>query len=247
MSEKVRIRFSKRDDARFLSHHDLIRAFERMLRRAALPFRSTEGFHPKPKMAFASALGLGIVGHEEVVEIEFSEVLAPDEVRGRLSAQSLPGLAIRSVTPVAKKTVAQPARATYWLGLTSPPLDAIVRARAVEGLADRVTQTLAAAELWVERARPQKKRLNLRPYLENLLLQTEGLSMTLAITPQGAARPEEVLTLLCVDEVLSEGGVLERTRLELIDEHPIHAAMAPSAAAHDPVSDHSAEYARFPA
>ena len=83
---KVRLRFSKTGDMRFLSHHDLMRLLERLLRRASLPFRSTEGFNPKAKITFASALSLGIIGHEEVVEIELDgdhsaesviEVLSP--------------------------------------------------------------------------------------------------------------------------------------------------------------------------
>jgi shikimate kinase len=52
---------------------DLMRTFERMLRRARLPFRSTEGFHPQPRMVFALSLSLGAVGLEEVVELELTE------------------------------------------------------------------------------------------------------------------------------------------------------------------------------
>lgn len=40
--EKVRVRFRKGGDLRLVSHHDLMRTFERMLRRASLPFRSTD-------------------------------------------------------------------------------------------------------------------------------------------------------------------------------------------------------------
>src|SRR5208337_354493 len=64
--EKVRIRFRKGGDLRLVSHHDLMHVFERMFRRAALPFHPTEGFNPKPRMAFALSLALGIVGCEEV-------------------------------------------------------------------------------------------------------------------------------------------------------------------------------------
>src|SRR5439155_20976241 len=67
---KVRLRFRKGGDLRLVSHHDLMRCFERMLRRAGLPYRSTAGFNPKPRLVFASALPLGVVGCEEVVELE---------------------------------------------------------------------------------------------------------------------------------------------------------------------------------
>ena len=61
-ASKVRLRFAKGGSLRWLSHHDLMRAFERMLRRAALPFRRTQGFHPHPRLVFALSLPLGVVG-----------------------------------------------------------------------------------------------------------------------------------------------------------------------------------------
>ena len=64
---KFRIRFRKSGELRWLSHHDLMDCVERMLRRAALPYRSTQGFHPKPRMVFALSLALGIVGCAEVL------------------------------------------------------------------------------------------------------------------------------------------------------------------------------------
>ena len=71
--DKVRIRFRKCGTLRLVSHHDLMRCFERMLRRAALPYHSTEGFNPKPRLIFALSLGLGIIGCQEVAELELDE------------------------------------------------------------------------------------------------------------------------------------------------------------------------------
>ena len=87
--DKVRIRFRKDHDLRLLSHHDLMRTFERMLRRAALPIRRTQGFHPHPRLIFALSLPLGVVGCAEVVELELDEVLAVEEIRARLMSQAL--------------------------------------------------------------------------------------------------------------------------------------------------------------
>src|SRR5436189_6229805 len=82
--DKVRLRFRKSADLRLLSHHDLMRTFERMMRRAALPFRRTQGFHPHPRLVFALSLPLGVVGRAEVVELELDQPLPPDEVLDRL-------------------------------------------------------------------------------------------------------------------------------------------------------------------
>src|SRR5207247_8049527 len=64
-----------------VGHHDLMRCFERMLRRAQLPFHSTEGFNPKPRLVFALSLGLGIVGCDEIVELELDEELPPEQIQ----------------------------------------------------------------------------------------------------------------------------------------------------------------------
>src|SRR5947209_19229041 len=88
---KVRIRFRKAGDLRLVSHHDLMRCFERMLRRAGIPFQSTQGFNPKPRLVFALSLALGIVGHEEVADLELTEDLSAEEVQGRLAPQAPPG------------------------------------------------------------------------------------------------------------------------------------------------------------
>ena len=70
----------------------------------------------------------------------------------------------------------------------------------------------------MERTRPHHRRYNLRPYLDQLRLEPDALEMDLWITPTGAARAEEVLQLLGLDDLLASGAVLERTRLELQDE-----------------------------
>src|SRR5947209_16033599 len=101
--DKVRLRFRKGGPLRLLSHHDLLRTFTRMLRRADLPFRRTQGFNPQPRLVFALSLPLGVVGCDEVVELELDEELPPEEVHARLSRQAPAGLAILSVCRIPTK------------------------------------------------------------------------------------------------------------------------------------------------
>src|SRR5260370_14464508 len=111
--DKVRIRFRKGGDLRLVSHHDLMHCFERMFRRAALPFHATEGFNPKPRMAFALSLALGIVGSEEVLEVELDEPLSPEDVKQRLARQAPPGLTILSVQRIDRNVRAQVRRGAF--------------------------------------------------------------------------------------------------------------------------------------
>src|SRR5262249_58207632 len=70
--DKIRFRFAKTGDLRFVSHLDLMRCLERMLRRAAVPFKSTACFHPTPRLVLALSLPLGVAGRNEVLELELT-------------------------------------------------------------------------------------------------------------------------------------------------------------------------------
>jgi radical SAM-linked protein len=210
---------------RLLSHHDLMRTFERMLRRAALPFRSSQGFHPKPRLVFALSLPLGVVGHQEIADLELDAGLTAAEVQERLAAQAPPGLHIldtHQVSPRARSLV----RALCY-GLALPP-------ERTPELRRRADEVLAAAECWVERTRPPVRRVDLRPFLRRLTILPGGaagyedtsagnqdfLEMDLWLTAAGTARPEEVVGLLGLRDLLEAGAVLHRTRLELADTAP---------------------------
>src|ERR1051326_7956012 len=111
IGDKFRIRFRKRGELRFLSHHDLMRTFERMLRRATIPFRSSSGFHPKPRLVFPLSLPLGVAGLNEAVELELSEERPADEILSRLAAQAPAGLDLLSIRCIATHVTGQACRA----------------------------------------------------------------------------------------------------------------------------------------
>ena len=209
--DKVRIRFRKCGDMRLVSHHDLMRTFERLLRRAELPVRRTQGFHPHPRLVFALSLPLGVVGCEEVAELELDAELTETEIHDRLARQAPAGLEILSVRRIDPKRGAQVRRVRYRV-----PLPAL----SSPDLSERAAGLLAVTECWVERTRPQPRRINLRPYLHDLRVHPDSLEMDLWVTPGGTARPEEVMNLLGLDAVLEAGAVVERTLLELHDEIP---------------------------
>jgi len=202
------VRFRKAGDLRLVSHHDLMHCFERMLRRAAIPFATTQGFHPQPRMVFALSLALGIVGQNEIVDIELTEPFAPEELQQRLRGQAPPGLEILDVTAVPRRDRLHVRRAVYRLALPpeSPP---------GPELTQRCAALLSQPQCWVERARPQPRRIDIRPFLSELRVAEGALVMIFCITAAGTARPEEVVHLLGLSEILARGGVLERTELEL--------------------------------
>ncbi|MCL2166758.1 MAG: TIGR03936 family radical SAM-associated protein [Clostridiales bacterium] len=69
---KIRICYEKTEAGRYLSHLDLARTMERSLRRAKAPLAFSEGFNPHVRMAFASALAVGVTGRREYVDVELA-------------------------------------------------------------------------------------------------------------------------------------------------------------------------------
>ena len=88
---RVRLTFTKLGPLRFIGHLDLARVWERAVRRARLPVAYTQGFTPRPRIAFAAPLSLGAVGLRERVDIHLSEHMPPQDVATALSTQLPPG------------------------------------------------------------------------------------------------------------------------------------------------------------
>ncbi len=230
--EKFRFRFQKTGSLRLLSHHDLMRCAERMLRRADIPFKSTAGFHPTPRLVFALSLPLGIAGLNEVVELETTQPLDGADVLARLVRHAPEGLTFIGVREVEMKASAVPRRAIYRLAL--PP----GRAATLEPI---IAETLAAEKVWVNKSHPKPRRVNVRPYIRNITLDNDTIELDLWVTGQGTARAEDLLKKLGLRDVLDAGFVLERTHLEIHDEAPLDPPDAPpSGLAETAPLDHAA-------
>jgi radical SAM-linked protein len=218
VGDKLRFRFEKTGDLRFLSHHDLMRCAERMMRRAAIPFKMTAGFHPAPRLVFALSLSLGIVGRNEVVELELTEPRDADAVLAAFRDQAPAGWNFHSVKLVPMKASAVARRIVYRIAV---PDDRIAAVRY------RADELLASAEVWVDRYHPRPRQLDIRPYLRGLRVRDGALEADLWVTGTGTARADELLKLLAIDDLTDAGHVLERTELELIDETPPDATDGP--------------------
>jgi radical SAM-linked protein len=87
-------KFSKEDRLKYISHLDMMRTFQRAIRRAALPVAFTQGFSPHPKMAFASALSVGLTSEGEYLDIVMEKDISVEEFGTILNAVLPSGLKI---------------------------------------------------------------------------------------------------------------------------------------------------------
>ena len=103
-AQKIRMWFGKIEEMSLISHLDLVRLFDRSIRRAALPISFTGGYHPGPKISIANALSLGITSNGEIVDFELTENMDLEEFRIRLAAQLPENIPIYKVEEVELKS-----------------------------------------------------------------------------------------------------------------------------------------------
>ena len=156
------LRFAKTGPARFLSQHDVARAWERTIRRAALPLAYSQGFSPRPRLVFGPPLPVGAEGCREWLVLSLKAACCADEVARRLSAAALPGLPVVEVRQVEHRRV-RPAWAHYILTIAEPPVD----------LAERVERFLSATEVNVARGGDVARVVrDIRPAVRTLRLES---------------------------------------------------------------------------
>ncbi len=88
----VRIKYSKLGDISYISHLDIIKLKERIVRRTGLKLSYSEGFNPHPKTAFSPALQLGVQSHCEYLDMEFDEAVEEDLLIQKLNEKTVEGI-----------------------------------------------------------------------------------------------------------------------------------------------------------
>ena len=184
---RVRLRFQKTGVLKFISHHDLMRLFERAIRRADIPIGMSQGFNPRPKMSFPSALALGIEAVDEILELELSRWIAPERLQEQLQAQLAPGIRIISAEPITPGSPSRVDALVYQIKWDLPE----------ELTRKKINQLLAEKKIQILRKRKGGKRLfDLRPSIVSITLENSTLLLKLRPTGDGTARPDEVLKAL---------------------------------------------------
>ncbi len=95
--QEVRIRFAKTGRAKYISHLDINRAFQRAFSRAEINLWYTEGFNPHPYMSFSLPLSLGVESLCESVDIRLNDSISYDELKVRLNKVMPEGIKVVSV------------------------------------------------------------------------------------------------------------------------------------------------------
>lgn len=117
---KVRIKFAKYGVMKFIGHLDMMRFFQKAVRRADIDVKYSEGFSPHQIMSFASPLGVGIESCGEYLDLEVLSMVSAEDMKETLNQVMAEGVKVLSVTVLpeqAKNAMASVAAASYQIHL----------------------------------------------------------------------------------------------------------------------------------
>lgn len=198
-AQRLRVTFSRGEPLRFISHLDLMRFWERALRRAGLVVAYSEGFSPHPQIALGAPLPVGTTGEAELMDVFLAEPVRPEEFLRRLLPQLPPGVGVTQAREVAltAPSLQSQLRAAEWLVELPPGTDPLQAREAVAAFLAREHVP------WEHRREQEVKRYDLRPLVEWLRVEAEGLGlavpvlrMRLRAAPGATGRPDQVAAAL---------------------------------------------------
>jgi radical SAM-linked protein len=189
--------FSRGRRLRFLSHLDMMRLWERALRRARLPLRYSQGYHPHPRISLALPLAVGMTAAAEWLECELSVPVLTMEVQSRLPTQLPAGVALLHVVEAPWKAPSLAARlltSSYQVQVRQPPPLAEVQ--------DQVERLCQAASWMVEEEHKGRERtVDVREMVDSIAVgpwenDQHQVHLTLRHGAGRSARVEAVLRAL---------------------------------------------------
>ncbi len=187
---KVRIKFKKYGALRFIGHLDIMRFFQKAMRRANIPIAFTSGYSPHMIMSFANPLGIGLSSEAEYFDIELKEPISSQDAIRQLNSVMVEGaevVSFRQISDEKKMTgMALVAAADY---LCTPKKSVLP-----DDIDEKISTFLAQSEIRIVKPTKRSEReVDIRPLIYDMRAKDNGIFMQVAAGSVENLKPEIVL------------------------------------------------------
>lgn len=211
--QRLRARFIRGDAIKFISHLDMVRLWERALRRARVALAYSEGFSPHPRISLAAPLSVGVTSSGELMDIVVEGQVSPHWLKEAVNQQLPDGLEITEVLPIAPGVPALQAQVRF----AEYEVD-IETEQTPEEVAAAIADLLALEELpWHHERDTGRRHYDLRALIDDVRVIGAGagavrVGMKLRCDSGGSGRPEQVVAATGIEGFPRS---IHRTRLIL--------------------------------
>lgn len=206
---KVRIKFSKNGPIKFIGHLDVMRYFQKAIRRAEIDIAYSKGFSPHQIMSFAQPLGVGVESNGEYVDVELNTAVSSNDVMDKLNAVMNEGIKIESVKKLPEgvmNAMASVAASKYLISIK-------------EGYDLGVDFYGQCKELYkkehiyiVKKTKKSEVEMDLKPAIYEMDITEEGLMIFVDSSSSGNIKPNLVLEEVCRENGIEYNPLVFATR-----------------------------------
>jgi len=209
--QRLRIRFRRGKEVKYISHLDLMRLWQRAFNRAGISLAYSAGFHPHPRISLAVPLALGVTGDAELMDIVVDKWVSPHSLATALTEQLPPGIEIQQVFPLPltmPSLQSQVRYAEYRVELETEKGQKEIESAMLETekgqkeIESAITSLLALEHLpWQHQRDTGPRHYDLRALIDDLWLidchpGSCTIGMRLRCDNSGSGRPEQVSAAL---------------------------------------------------
>ena len=181
---KIRLRFSKQGQMKFIGHLDMVRYFQKVMRRSEVDVAYSEGFSPHQKMSFAAPLSVGVLSRGEYFDLEVNSTESSKVMLERINAQNAEGVEVLSYKLLpddAKNAMSVVAGADYKVYtdlFNQNMLDAFMNQ-------DQI--------IVLKKTKKSEKEVDIKPLIYNIKLEDDGIFMQVAQGSASNLKPDLVM------------------------------------------------------
>lgn len=191
---KIRIKFEKDGVMRYIGHLDIMRYFQKAIRRAEIDIKYSTGFSPHQIMSFAAPLGVGHISYGEYFDIEVNSHNGKQDMMERLNTAMVPGMRITNVVELpdnAGNAMATVAAARYKVELKNPDEMKV-------DFVGLTTAFLGQDEILVtKQTKKQELTIDIKPYIFEWLPYENGVEMFVDASSSNNVKPALAMESFC--------------------------------------------------
>jgi len=195
--QRLRIKFRRGEESKYISHLDIMRLWQRALNRAGIALAYSEGFHPHPKISLAAPLAVGVTSEAELMDIALSKQASPHFFTAAVNQQLPAGFEILQVVSIAENVPSLQSQVRF--------AEYAVELKTEKGqkeIASVIASVLSREQLpWVHQRDTGPRHYDLRVLIDDIWLVSCkddrcNIGMRLRCDTRGAGRPEQVAAAL---------------------------------------------------
>ena len=222
---KARIKFRKYGVMKFIGHLDIMRYFQKVMRRADIPIAFTQGFSPHMIMSFAQPLGVGVTSDAEYFDIELTEPISSKRAIEQMNKANVEGIEIVSFVeiPDDKKCSGMTivASAEYAVSLLESNKTSDITKEITDEWKDKIDAFMAQPEIRIlKQTKRSEKEVDIKPMIYKMDVRENKVYMFLATGSEQNLKPDLVMKAFLVFASEPVDTPLHYHRLEVFAKNP---------------------------